>query len=763
MVNAQRMSDNRDNSTGSHRCAVSRMAWYVASAVVASSAVAAPDGRESVAPRDAKPSSRILYFEESGGLLNSLAKPVPGSARLPLPSLKMGEKASKDSGAGGVLAADPRQKPTLKTRSTKSATGSFQLRLTKSLGATFAARDFREKVAETTMQPAVAEVAQPFDFIQIAERLAAEQVTPEIRARKIEDAVGPETIQFQHAGVAKRIGWLWLEGKEPEKAETWFSYARQWRQQDDEASRGLALATLAQQKYAAALSWSEELDAGSPAAAQIRREAWIGLGIEAYKSDRYKAAIDAFINVTREANAPRYVQLLHAWSLLRSGVKQNALEKFESLYREAPDMEAAQGIIAAAGTKAVDYEGELKSTEPLGSLISAQLAERAFRAKQYLTARELAPQTWGTLGTVGILSAAAATSRREKTGDDGLGRLSVSTAPSISMGAPAFNRGAVSVYVDQLRLDAGNLSPGVIVGSAPSAVTLPVGLKSQRSITESEVSLRLEREITVSATVGNVGQRLAGMQSAYGAIELSANPGWGQWELKVFAKPVRESVLAWAGMIDPYSGVAWGGVTRTGADVRALYLGAAPFSVGLNAGVERFAGTGVLRNDRRQIGVNIGRDLGLEEFAYSSLSLAYSHDAFRHNLNHYTIGHGGYFSPQRYRKAAASFDFMTKEGKSWLVRGRAEGARTSKREDGSAYFPLNPDGREYAGATSKSNESSLRLSAVTQLSPHCQAGLAISKSTSSQFSENSVQIQFRFSWERRLGVVSADLPEPRGS
>ncbi len=756
------MSDNRDNDAGSHRCAVYKLAWYLTSAAVASTATAGTDARELVSPSNANPSPRILYFEESGGLLNSLAKPVPGSARPPMPALKIGQNPLNANGTVPVHTPDPPQKLAQKSRPTKSSTGSFQLRLTKSLGTTLAAIDIRTKVAETIIQPTVSEVAQPFDFIQIAERLAAERVTPEIRARKIEDAVGPETIQYRHSGVARRIGWLWLEGKEPEKAEKWFSYAKQWRQQDDEASRGLALATLAQQKYAAALSWSEELDAASPVAAQVRREAWIGLGIEAYKSDRYKAAIDAFRNVTQDANAPRYVKLLHAWSLLRSGVYQNALEKFESLYRDAPDMEAAQGIIAAAGTKAVDYEGDLKSTEPLGTLISAEQAERAFRAKQYLTARELAPQTWGALGTVGILSAAVATSRREKTGDDGLGRLTVSTTPSINVGAPVFNRGAVSVYVDQLRLDAGNLNSGATVGSAPSAATLPVGLKTHRSITESEVSLRLEREVIISATIGNVGRRLVGTRSAYGALELSANPDWGQWELKVFAKPVRESVLAWAGMIDPYSSATWGGVTRTGADFRALHLGVSPFSVGLNASVESFAGTGVLRNDRRQIGVSIGRDLGLENFAYSSLSLAYSHDAFRHNLNHYTFGHGGYFSPQQYRKAAASFDFMTKEGKSWLVRGRAEGARTSKREDSSAYFPLNPDGREYAGATSKSNESSLRLSAVTQLSPFIQAGLAISKSTSSQFSENSFQVQFRFSWERRLGVVSTDLPEPRG-
>ena len=206
------MSDNRDKGTGSRGSAVFRLAWYLASGAIASTATAGTDGRESVTARDAKPSSRILYFEESGGLLNSLAKPVPGSARPPMPALKMGEQALKASGRALVHAADPPQKLALKSRPTKSSTVSFQLRLSKSLGATLAAIDIGAKRAETTSQPTVSKVAQPFDFNQIVERLAAEPVTSEIRARKIEDAVGPETIQYRNAGIAKRIGWLWLEG-----------------------------------------------------------------------------------------------------------------------------------------------------------------------------------------------------------------------------------------------------------------------------------------------------------------------------------------------------------------------------------------------------------------------------------------------------------------------------------------------------------------------------------------------------------------------
>ena len=160
--------------------------------------------------------------------------------------------------------------------------------------------------------------------------------------------------------------------------------------------------------------------------------------------------------------------------------------------------------------------------------------------------------------------------------------------------------------------------------------------------------------------------------------------------------------------------------------------------------------------------MSVGRDLGLPGFAYSSMSLGISLDRYRDNLNHYTIGHGGYFSPQRYKKSALAFDFMTAEAKRWLVRGRAEVARSAKREDPSPYFPINPDGREYAGASSKANESSLRLGGVAQITPHIQAGLMLSRSSATQFTEKVALLEIRVTFERRRGVVSADLPTMRG-
>ena len=755
------MNRNRHKCTTPYSFVALALAWCSAAGSIASTP-STTKGREPVVPPDAKPSPRILYYEENGGLLNSMAQPVPGSARPPMPKLNAGDKVLTTSGIALTQIAKFPQKIARKLQATKLAMLVPQLQLTKTLSATPPANASKATLAETSIPATAPPLGQPFDLIQIVERLAAEQTPPNIRARKIEDAVGSEAIQHRHSAAAKRIGWMWLDGGEPGNAEAWFGHAKQWDKLDDEAARGLALATLAQKKYAASLKWADELEPGSPVAAQTRRGAWTGLGMEAYNANQYPAAIDAFRHVTQEADAPRYVQLLYAWSLLKSGVKQNALAKFESLYRESPDLEAAQGIVAATGAKAIHYDEELKRIEPLASLISAQQAERAFGAKQYLSARALDPQRWGTLGSIGVWSAAAASGVRSKTGDEGLGKLTLSMAPSISIGTPAYDRLAASIYIDRLRLDAGNLTSSAIVGSAPTTVTLPTGLKTQHSIIESEVAVRLEREINVLAMVGNVGQRLAGKRGAYGAIGLSANPDWGQWELTSFTKPVRESMLSWTGMTDPYSATTWGGVTRTGAEFRLLYLRVAPFSVGLNAGAETRTGTQILRNDRRQIGVQIGRDLGLEGFAYSSLGLAYSHDAYQHNLNHYTVGHGGYFSPQQYRKVAASFDFMTEEGKSWLARGRAEAARSSKREDASPYFPLSPDGRSYGGAASNSNESSIRVSAVRQFTPYIQAGLAVSRNKSAQFSESSIQLQLRLTWELRRGVLSTDLPDSRG-
>lgn len=690
------------------------------------------------------PGSRVLYFEESGGLLTPLIKPPPDSARIPLPPLPTREA----------------KVPTPGPRVVRTDTLVRKTKLAKVPGVAIAPNT----VAHTSISPIDGELQldRRIDIVAVVARLSLAGAAPAERARHMDESIGPVVVSYQNAQAALQLGWLLLEWKEPATASTWFQRARSWRSDDQEATHGLALAALAELNYATALVIAADLSYGSSARADVLRAAWMGIGQREYDAAHYGGAIEAFDHAAVGGELPRYARLLRAWSGLKVGDKAAAGD-FARLYRELPDIEAAQGMMAASPGDPSPNDALLASTEPLASLLRERAGAAAFQSRRYLEARALDPSRWSGVGSPGVVAAQAALGRREKTGVAGLGKLTADLGPGISGSIPLGERAAISLSTDRMQLDAGRRQLDTPVGTAPIGKTL--GLAdgpSHTTIRESTLSLRMERNFAIVASLGSGVQGGRTESKPVGSVEALAVPAWGQTEVRAFIEPVRESVLSWAGLSDPHSGSVWGSVRRRGVESRALYLGSAPYSAGIHLRLEQLVGTQVANNVHRAIDVSAGRDLGLPGFAYSSLALIGSFDAFKRNLSHYTLGHGGYFSPQSHRKAGIAFDFMTAEAKSWLVRGRMSATRVWKREDETPFFPLDADGRTYKSSRTKGYDASFRMSAVAQLSPRIQTGLAIGRGISPQFGDKLALLEFRVLLDPRRGVVSADLPAVRG-
>ena len=150
-------------------------------------------------------------------------------------------------------------------------------------------------------------------------------------------------------------------------------------------------------------------------------------------------------------------------------------------------------------------------------------------------------------------------------------------------------------------------------------------------------------------------------------------------------RAVRESLLSYAGATDPASGRSWGGVTRGGLELAfdrslgdwGLYGEAALYGLhgdGVRANHELKLQGGLYRNliDRPERHLQVGANLLLRRFD--------------HNLRHFTLGHGGYFSPQRY--AALSFPLTWDSLHAGLrLRLGAELGIQDYHEDDSPVFP----------------------------------------------------------------------------
>ena len=58
------------------------------------------------------------------------------------------------------------------------------------------------------------------------------------------------------------------------------------------------------------------------------------------------------------------------------------------------------------------------------------------------------------------------------------------------------------------------------------------------------------------------------------------------------------------------------------------------------------------------------------------------------NLDYFTFGQGGYFSPEYLLQGALGIQFMTKEGQNYLLRGSATLGWQTYRQDATPVFPL---------------------------------------------------------------------------
>ena len=165
------------------------------------------------------------------------------------------------------------------------------------------------------------------------------------------------------------------------------------------------------------------------------------------------------------------------------------------------------------------------------------------------------------------------------------------------------------------------------------------------------------------------------------------NDSFGDLKLKldVSRRAVTDSLLSYAGTVDDVTGKTWGGVTATGARAE---VGVEQGAFGLYGygGFHMLRGKNVVNNSRFEIGggayYKLVQDSDMEFTAGVSVTAL----GYKRNLRYFTLGHGGYFSPQRYFSIALPVELAGRSGK---VSYRIDGSIGIQnfRENTAAYFP----------------------------------------------------------------------------
>ncbi len=754
----------------------------------------ASDSKPTQSTRDQKPSpaptrgaiieesapKNIIYFEESGGIILPNSKPRAADIRERLPALDSSKQAM-GRGAIPPKVAPPispaplvaRQgnlprvaKPTQPRAADTSTKLASQPQKTPSVASAVpsSATTATERAAPAAPSSPVSVAISPkptdplTQLLADADALLASKPPGSSESmRTIEASLRERVIATRAESLALRLGWSWIEAGDASSARLWFHRALTWQPSSEEAVRGGATAALLEKDYAAVIALADKLPNDAPVRVALLRDGWLGLGQQAYDAGKFDQVLIAFANAERAAALPRYARQLRGWTHLKLAQSDLATSEFSSLFSESADAESAQGLLAAFDASGRAPNDKLARTEPLATMIRERTADSAFAARRVLEAKQLNPSKWAEVGAMGARTASFAGANRSKTGTAGLGRLEIDDAAAFGFSTPIGNGLAASVVHARMNPSAGVIAPNTSFGTEAQAVANANRLIAT-TIRETHLSMRYESGYATTATIGQISSA-AGASRRVGSFEWQATPKLGQVQVRGYKEPVRESILSWVGARDAATGQDWGAVDRRGVELRGLYLAAAPFSVGVQALAERISGDGVEDNRRKTVGLSVGRNVDLSGFAYSSLSLGISEDRYARNLNNYTLGHGGYFSPQQYRRVGPAFDFMTSESKPWIVRGRAEVVRSTKRETGEEIFPMRPNGNRYADSRSRGTDTGLSLSGAKLFGSHVLVGFAARYSNSSQFRERAASLEVRISFDRIKALTSADVPQ----
>jgi hypothetical protein len=288
---------------------------------------------------------------------------------------------------------------------------------------------------------------------------------------------------------------------------------------------------------------------------------------------------------------------------------------------------------------------------------------------------------------------------------------------------------------------------------------------------------REQQDSGVAISVGYENARLKldlgttplGFQVANFVGGVAYNDSFGDVKLKldVSRRPITDSLLSYAGTVDDVTGRTWGGVTATGGRVE---IGVEQGRFGLfgYGGLHALTGKNVVSNNRFEIGggayYKVVQDTDMEFTAGVSVTAL----GYKRNLRYFTLGHGGYFSPQRYFSLALPLELAGRYGKMAYKLDGSIGIQNF-RENSAAYFPGDatqqanwetvaaansvaaPTGVTYRSFYPSQSKSGLgfRLGAEAeyQFAPQWQVGGKVAIDNASSFTQTSGLVYVKYSFD----------------
>ncbi|MCR5536339.1 MAG: BCSC C-terminal domain-containing protein [Succinivibrio sp.] len=155
--------------------------------------------------------------------------------------------------------------------------------------------------------------------------------------------------------------------------------------------------------------------------------------------------------------------------------------------------------------------------------------------------------------------------------------------------------------------------------------------------------------------------------------------------VNVERRAVRDSVLSYYGLKDNYSGRFWGAVTKNGGSIQLAYDNG---YFGVYGGPAYYYYTGENVDDNHMFGFNTGAYARVinQQTQKLTVGLDINYMNFQKNQNRFSMGYGGYFSPQDYYSIAIPVNY-SKQWENLNLEASASIGYQSFSAKGGEYFP----------------------------------------------------------------------------
>ncbi|WP_417697352.1 cellulose synthase subunit BcsC-related outer membrane protein [Psychromonas sp.] len=204
----------------------------------------------------------------------------------------------------------------------------------------------------------------------------------------------------------------------------------------------------------------------------------------------------------------------------------------------------------------------------------------------------------------------------------------------------------------------------------------------------------------------------------------------------------------------------WGAVNETGLRALISYTFLPKWSVTPELNIAQLNGESVQNNTKLAFNFGFTRDLTAlyeDKLDYLRVGPTINWMSYDKNLNYYTEGNGGYFSPKSYINLGGRAELLTLENTDWQIRSQLS----------LGYYWVTPGSIEQFPFASTSNTlnqesdsgigSQFLIEGQWLLSPHWEIAGLLSSSYAADYNETNINLNVRWNFEEKTGLTSDGL------